>query len=424
MLQSFRFVLKTTSKTLSFSRLNTQTVSFNSKNTLDAFNTLSVKTKFLNGVRLKRPISTSILSVALMVALGFSQSALADDANTQQRVLNIYNWSDYIAPNTIADFEAKTGIKVVYDVFDSNELLESKLMAGNTGFDLVVPTSNFLAKQIEIGVYQPLDKSKLTEYDNLDPKMLELLAKDDPDNTYSLPYMWATSGLGFNKAKMTEIFGENLPTDSWALIFDEENAKKLKSCGITWLNDPTEMFSVALNYLGLDPNSSNPDDYKKASELLAKVRPYVRYLHSSSYISDLANGDVCVSVGYGGDIYQSAARAKEANNGVTIEYSVPKEGTVASFDVFAIPKDAKNIDEAYEFLNYLLEPQVIANISNYVFYANANLKATALMDKALTEDKNIYPPDDVKAKIFSLTVKEPKVERAITRAWTDVLTTK
>lgn len=406
MLQSFRFVIKT--------------AYFNSRSSdKNLMNSTLYSTPFSQS---KRLLSYAMLSASLVIPMTISTSLFAEE--TAQRVLNIYNWSDYIAPDTIANFEKKTGIKVTYDVYDSNELLESKLMAGNTGFDLVVPTSNFLAKQIEIGIYQPLDKSKLQNYDKQDPQMLALLAKDDPDNQHALPYMWASSGLGFNKAKINEIFGDNPPTDSWSLIFDEENAKKLQGCGITWLNDPTEMFSIALNYLGLDPNSESADDYKKAAELLSKVRPYVKYLHSSSYISDLANGDVCVSVGYGGDVYQSAARAREANRGVDVGYSIPKEGTVASFDVFAIPKDAKNVDEAYEFLNYLLEPEVIADISNYVFYANANQAATPLMDKTLTEDKNIYPPDDVKAKIFSLTVKPPKVERAITRAWTDVLTTK
>ncbi|MFC0178908.1 polyamine ABC transporter substrate-binding protein [Thorsellia kenyensis] len=368
-----------------------------------------------------KPISTKFIALSLFSCSALiSQTAFAEDS---PRVLKIYNWSDYIAPNTLANFEKETGIKVTYDVYDSNELLESKLMAGNTGFDLVVPTSNFIAKQIDIGIYQPLDKNKLVNLDKLDPNMMALLAKDDPDNTYAMPYMWAASGIGYNVTKLNEIFKEGIP-DGWSLIFDEANASKLQTCGITWLNAPEDMFSMALTYLGLDPNSENPDDYKKAAEMLAKVRPYVKYIHSSSYISDLANGDVCVSVGYGGDLYQSISRAKEANRGVELNYFIPKEGTLGAFDALVIPKDAQNVDEAYEFLNYLQKPEVIAEISDYVFYANANLDAKPLMNQEIVNNPNIYPPKEILEKIYSLSVKSPKTERTLTRLWTDVITTK
>lgn len=370
--------------------------------------------------RLSRFIVSSTVISSISVLSMFSFFAHAEE----QRTLNLYNWTDYVAPNTIADFEKKTGIKVVYDMFDSNEILESKLMAGNTGFDLVIPTSNFLAKQLEIGLYQPLDRAQLPLWSNFDPEMLALVAKDDPDNQYGFPYLWSSTGIGFNVDKVKAALGDDAPTDSWALIFDKQYAEKLKGCGITWIDDPSEMFAIALNYLGFDPNSTDSDEYVKATELLQSVRQNVRYIHSSSYINDLANGDICVAVGWSGDIYLAANRAKEANNNVNIDYAVPKEGTVASFDMFAIPKDAKNVKEAHEFLNYLLEPQVIADISNYVFYANANLASKPLLDPELTSNPNIYPPLDVQQKMFSLSVKSPKVERNITRAWTTVLTGK
>ena len=339
----------------------------------------------------------------------------------EQKTLHIYNWSDYIAPDTVANFEKETGIKVVYDVFDSNEVLEGKLMAGSTGFDLVVPSASFLERQLTAGVFQPLDKSKLPEWKNLDPELLMLVAKHDPDNKFAMPYMWATTGIGYNVDKVKAVLGENAPVDSWDLILKPENLEKLKSCGVSFLDAPEEVFATVLNYLGKDPNGTKADDYTgPATDLLLKLRPNIRYFHSSQYINDLANGDICVAIGWAGDVWQASNRAKEAKNGVNVSFSIPKEGAMAFFDVFAMPADAKNKDEAYQFLSCLLWPDVVAHISDHVFYANANKAATPLVSAEVRENPGIYPPADVRAKLFTLKVQDPKIDRVRTRAWTKV----
>ncbi len=347
--------------------------------------------------------------------------AVGGTAVAQEKTLHIYNWSDYIAPDTLANFTKETGIKVVYDVFDSNEVLEGKLMAGSTGFDLVVPSASFLERQLGAGVFQPLDKSKLPGWKNLDPELLKLVAQHDPDNKYALPYMWATTGIGYNVDKVKAALGKDAPVNSWDLVLKPENLEKLKSCGVAFLDAPEEIFATVLNYLGKDPNSNKADDYTgPATDLLLKLRPNVRYFHSSQYINDLANGDICVAIGWAGDVWQASNRAKEAKNGVNVSFSIPKEGAMAFFDVFAMPADAQNKDEAYAFLNYLLRPEVIASISNYVFYANANKEATKLVDAQVRDNPGIYPPADVRAKMFTLKVQEPKLDRVRTRAWTRV----
>ncbi len=342
-------------------------------------------------------------------------------ASAEEKTLHVYNWSDYIAPDTLSNFQKETGIKVVYDVFDSNEVLEGKLMAGSTGFDLVVPSASFLERQLAAGVFQPLDKSKLPNYKNLDPELMKLISQHDPDNKFAIPYLWATTGIGFNIDRVKAALGTDAPINSWDLVLKPENLEKLKSCGVAFLDAPEEIFATVLNYQGKDPNSTKADDYSKgATDLLLKLRPSIRYFHSSQYINDLANGDICVAIGWAGDVKQAANRAKEAKNGVNIGYSIPKEGAMAFFDVFAIPVDAKNTDEAYQFLNYIMKPEVIANISNYVFYANGNKASVPLVDEAVRNDPGIFPPDDVRAKLFTLKVQSPQIDRARTRAWTKV----
>ncbi|EHD21958.1 MULTISPECIES: spermidine/putrescine ABC transporter substrate-binding protein PotF [Brenneria] len=342
-------------------------------------------------------------------------------ASAEQKTLHVYNWSDYIAPDTLQNFQQETGTKVVYDVFDSNEVLEGKLMAGSTGFDLVVPSASFLERQLAAGVFQPLDKSRLPNYKNLDPELLKLIAQHDPDNKYALPYLWATTGIGYNVDKVKAALGADAPLDSWDLVLKPENLEKLKSCGVSFLDAPEEIFATVLNYQGKDANSSKAADYNgSATELLLKLRPSIRYFHSSQYINDLANGDICVAIGWAGDVMQAANRAKEAKNGVNVHYSIPKEGALAFFDVFAVPADAKNIDAAYEFLNYLLKPDVIANISNHVYYASANKEAVPLVNEEIRNDPGIYPPADVRAKLFTLKVQSPQIDRTRTRAWTKV----
>ena len=347
--------------------------------------------------------------------MAISAGSLAAD-----KTLHVYNWSDYIAPNTVADFEKQTGIKVVYDVFDSNEVLEGKLMAGSTGYDVVVPSSSFLARQLQSGVFQPLDKSKLPNYKNLDPDLMKKLEQHDPGNKYAIPYLWATTGIGYNVDKVKAVLGKDAPLNSWDLVLKPENLKKLKSCGVSFLEAPEEIFATVLNYLGKDPNSSDAKDYTAATDLLLKLRPSIRYFHSSQYINDLANGNTCVAIGWAGDILQAKKRAVEAKNGVDIAYSIPKEGALAFFDTLAIPKDAKNLDAAYQFLNYLMDPKVMANISNSVYYASGNKASVPFVDEAIRNNPGVYPTPDTMAKLFTLKVQDPKLDRVRTRAWTKV----
>ena len=325
----------------------------------------------------------------IAASLGCTMALSTTTAN--ERTLNIYNWSDYIAEDTIANFEAETGIKVRYDVFDSNEVLEAKLLSGKTGYDIVVPTATFLTKQIQAGVFTELDKSKLPHWKHLDADIMRVVDSYDQGNKHAFPYLWGTTGIGYNPELVAKHLGEDAPANSWALVFDEENISKLSQCGVAFLNAPTEVIPAALNYLGLDPNYTSKKDYTKAEALLMKVRPYVTYFHSSRYISDLANGDICVAIGWSGDVLQASDRAAEADNGVVVEYSIPKEGAGMWFDMLAIPKDAENLDEAYAFLDYLLKPEVMADITNYVAYASANKDSEPMIDEEILSNTGIYP---------------------------------
>ena len=346
-------------------------------------------------------------------------AAVSGAASAQAATVHIYNWSDYIGETTLEEFEKETGIKPVYDVFDSNETLEGKLLAGRTGYDVVVPSNHFLGKQIRAGAFQKLDKSKLPNWENLDPALLKQLEKNDPGNAYAAPYLWGTNGIGYNVEKVTAALGIE-KVDSWAVLFEPENAKKLAGCGIALLDSADEMIPAVLNYLGLDPNSTDPDDYAKAEAKLLEIRPYVRYFHSSKYVSDLANGNICIAAGFSGDVFQAAARADEAGKGIEIAYSIPKEGGNLWFDMLAIPADAQNVDEAHAFINYLLDPQVIATVSDYVGYANPNTKADTLMDQEVRNDPSIYPPQAVLDRLYVNAELPQKIMRLMTRTWTKV----
>ncbi|KEI70962.1 polyamine ABC transporter substrate-binding protein [Endozoicomonas elysicola] len=363
-----------------------------------------------------RHLGKSLITAAIGCAMTLSPAV------AKEKTLNIYNWSDYIAEDTIANFEKETGIKVRYDVFDSNEVLEAKLLSGKTGYDIVVPSSDFMAKQIKAGVFKQLDKTKLSEWKHLDTDLMALLETYDEGNKHSIPYLWGTTGIGYNPGLVKKYLGEEAPIDSWDLVFDEKYISKLNKCGVAFLNAPSEIMPAALRYLGLDPNSVNKGDYKKAEELLMKVRPHVTYFHSSRYISDLANGDICVAIGWSGDVLQASDRADEADNGVVVEYTIPKEGAGMWFDMLAIPKDAENIDEAYAFLNYLLKPEVIAEISNYVAYASPNKSSVALVDEEIRENPGIYPTEEAKENLYVFAVLPPKVDRIINRSFTKVTT--
>ncbi|KRP73415.1 polyamine ABC transporter substrate-binding protein [Pseudomonas paralactis] len=354
----------------------------------------------------------TLLALSLM-------GAMASAAQAADKVLHVYNWSDYIAPDTIANFEKESGIKVVYDVFDSNETLEAKLLAGKSGYDIVVPSNSFLAKQIKAGVYQELDKSKLSNYDNLNKSLLKAVSVSDPDNKHAFPYMWGSMGIGYNPEKVKAALGVD-KIDSWDVLMKPENIAKLKSCGVSFLDSPTEMLPVALHYLGLPTDTQKKADLKQAEDLFMKIRPSIGYFHSSKYISDLANGNICVAVGYSGDIEQAKTRAAEAGGKVKIAYDIPKEGAGSFFDMVAIPKDAENVEAAYAFMNYLLKPDVMAAITNSVRFPNGNEKATALVDKDITSDPGIYPSAEVQSKLYAIADMPAATQREMTRSWTKI----
>ena len=341
----------------------------------------------------------------------------------EEKVLNFYNWSDYIAEDTIPNFTKETGIKVTYDVFDENETLETKLMAGHSGYDLVVPSSHFIGRQITAGLFLPLDKSKLTNYGNLDPDLMKIVSEADPGNQYAIPWLWGTTGIGYNVDKVKAALGPNAPVDSLDLVFQPKYMSKLK-CGVSMLDSPTEIFPIVLKYLGEDPNSTDPAVIQKAKDQLQKVRPYITYFHSSQYINDLANGDICVAIGWSGDVFMAASRANDAKNKVHIEYSIPKEGAPIWFDMLAIPKDAKHPENALTFMNYYLRPEVVAKVTEFVSYANANKASTPLVSKEILDNPSIYPTPEVRKKLFPLKVLPPDADRVYTRLWTELKTGK
>ncbi|MDT3707301.1 MAG: polyamine ABC transporter substrate-binding protein [Thiobacillus sp.] len=350
----------------------------------------------------------------IMVALGALM--LAAPALAQENVVNVYNWSDYIAEDTIAKFEAETGIKVNYDVFDSNEMVEAKLLAGNSGYDVVVPSGFFLERQVAAGLFQKLDKSKLPNLANMDPAIMAETAAHDPGNEHSVDYMWGTTAIGYNVAKLKERLGDQ-PVDSWDVIFKPELVSKAADCGVTLLDAPAEVVATALNYLGLDPNSESKEDLQKAKDLLLSIRPYVRYFNSSQYIDDLGNGEVCLSIGYSGDVFIAQAAAEEAGQGVEVSYVIPKEGALKWFDLFAIPADAPHPDNAHKFIDFMLRPDIAAANSNYVFYASGNQAALELIDPEVKEDPAIYPPAEVLAELFPLKAHSPDYDEVLTETW-------
>ncbi len=364
-------------------------------------------------------MSARLAVLVCAAAFLMSGTALAQE----QKLLNIYNWSDYIADDTVANFEKATGIKANYDVYDSNEVLEAKLLAGHSGYDLVVPSAvPYLARQASSGVYRKLDKTALKNYGNLDPQILGAAANADPGNQYGVPYMWGTTGFGYNVAKVKAALGDHAPTDSSALLFDPANAKKLAACGISLLDSAQELFPAALAYLGRDPLSRDPADLDRAAAVIQAIRPSIRKFHSSEYINDLANGDLCLAWGYSGDVVQARSRAQDAKNGIDIAYTIPKEGAMIWIDMMAIPADAPHPGNALQFIDYILRPDVVAAISNAVAYANPNQAATKLVDPSLTGDPNVYPPQNVRARLFFDKPVTPDYERLRTRAWTRIKT--
>ena len=331
-------------------------------------------------------------------------------------MLNLYIWADYLAPDTLSNFEKQTGIKVNVAFYDSNEQLETKLLAGQSGYDVVVPSASFFERQIKAGVYLTLDKSRLPNLVNADPTLLSRVAANDPGNDHGVIYMWGTIGLGINE-KMIRALAPDAPLNSWRLVFDPAFAARVGKCGINFLDSPAEMMRVVYSYLGKDPNSADPADLAAAEKVLAGIRPYIRNISTADYIEALANGDLCVAVGYNGDLLQSRDRAREAGRGIEIRYETPVEGTILWFDNLAIPKDAPHPDSAYAFINYILSPQVAADISNFKRFANANAASAQFLHQDVRSDPGIYPTPQVLARLKVQTADAPDQARAQTRAW-------
>ena len=346
-------------------------------------------------------------------------AALFAGAATAEEV-RVYNWSDYIDEELLAKFEAETGIKLIYDVFDSNEVLETKLLAGGSGYDVVVPTGTFLQRQIQAGAFQKLDMAQLPNIGNMWDVVAKRTAQYDPGNEYSINYMWGTTGLGVNLGKVKEALGEDAPIDSWDLVFKPENMEKLAGCGVHFLDAPSEMIPAALKYIGEDPNSHDPDVIAKAEAVYMAIRPYIQKFNSSEYINALANGDICVAVGWSGDVLQARDRAAEADNGVEVAYNAPKEGAQMWFDQMAIPVDAPNAHGAHVFLNFIMDANNMAAASNYVYYANGNKASQEFLAEDVIGDPAIYPSPAALDNLFTTTPYDAKVQRVVTRMWTKI----
>jgi putrescine transport system substrate-binding protein len=339
----------------------------------------------------------------------------------KQRVVNYYNWSDYQDPTVLDEFTKETGIKVRYDTFDSNDTLEAKLLAGGSGYDVVVPTAYFLSRQITAGIFQPLDKTKLPNLAYIWPDIARQLAFYDPGNRYAVDYMWGTTGIGYIVKDVKQILGPDAVIDSWDYVFNPDKLAKFKDCGIHFLDSSDDVMSAGLHYLQLDPNTSDPADLEKVTALLLKVRPYVRKFHSSEYLNALATGEICFVIGFSGDVKQAQTRAAQAKGGIELGYSIPKEGAQLWFDTLAIPKDAPDPEEAHELIDYLLKPEVAAKNTNYVSYANGDVPSQ-LIDKAILDDRTIYPDAATMANFYTIIAHDQKTQRLINRLWTRIKT--
>lgn len=352
--------------------------------------------------------------------LGSALVVMLSSVTAQERVVNVYNWAEYTAPDTISGFENATGIKVRYDVYDSNDTLQAKLLTGKSGYDIVVPSTHYAARQLEGGLFQKLDKSKIPNLKNLDPVIMALVAEVDPGNQYLVPWGYGTNGMGYNVTRVKEIMGDDAPLNKWDMLFKPENAEQLKGCGISVLDEAAQVFPAALHYLGKDPNSSNPDDYKQALDLLKTIRPYIRQFSSSGYIDELAVGDLCMVYGFSGDVMIAGHRAAEAGKDYRIAYYIPDGGAPVWFDTMAIPKGAEHVDEAYAFINYIETPEVHAAITNTMFYPNANKEARKYVTPAVANDPMIYPSPEVSATLFVIKPQPLPIQRLQTRMWAEL----
>jgi len=367
------------------------------------------------------PISSRALAVSalalLLAACGGKKSETATAPAAEEPVVNVYNWSDYIDTTVIEDFTKETGIKVNYDVFDSNELLQTKLLSGKSGYDVVVPSGSFLEKQIQAGVFQKLDKSKLANLANIDPAIQTATAKHDAGNEHAVAYFWGTSGVGYNIDKVKAAM-PNAPVDSFAMFYDPKVIANFKKCGVTMLDAPDEVVATVLLYLGREPMSEKAEDLAAAEKVLLSIRPFVREIKSSGYLDDLANGEICLALGWSGDVGQGKSRAEEAGKGVKLQYNIPKEGAIQFFDMLAVPADAPHVGNAHKFINYLLSKDVAIKNTNFVRYASPNAAARDGIDPAITGDANIYPTPEVAAKLSPNLARSQEFTRELTRVWT------
>jgi putrescine transport system substrate-binding protein len=367
------------------------------------------------------PMRRSI-PIAIVLAAGLAALGLAGAQGQAQRVVNVFNWSDYIDPQVLKDFTRDTGINVRYDTFDSNEVVEARLLAGRSGYDVVVPTANFLERQIQAGLFQPLDKGRIPNLKHVWPEIAERLAPYDPGNRFAVNYMWGTVGIGYNVGQAKQRLKPGETIDSWDWVFKPENLARFRDCGVDLLDSSEDILAAALKYLGLDPNTRDAKDLEKAADLVAAVRPNVRKFHSSEYLNALATGEICFVVGFSGDIKQAQKRAAEAKGGIEINYVIPKEGAQMWFDNLSIPKDAKNVDEAHAFIDYLMRPDVAAKNTNFVGYANGNLASKELIDEAVLKDPTVYPDDATMKTLYILRAKDQRTQRTVNRLWTRVKT--
>ena len=360
-----------------------------------------------------------VIAAAVVIFLNFDSSNIKTSQLSEAGgELKIYNWSDYIAEDTISNFEAETGIIVTYDMYDSNEVLEAKMLAGSSGYDLVVPTADFLARGREAGAYQDMDLSRIQNASNQDPEIQAQADRMVGSNSAGLVYMWGSTGIAYNEDMVAERLGDNAPTDSWSLILDPANAAKLEDCGIAILDAPTDVLPNVMTYLGHPGTSMEKSHFEAAGDALSAIRPYLRYINSSQSINDIANGDICAAIMWSGDAFQAAYRAEEAENGHVIDYYIPNEGTNLWFDVMAIPADAKNVDNAYKFVDYMMRADVAAANVNYVWYASGNEAARPDIDPEILSHPGIYPTEKAKEKLFVTPVYDAQTDRIVTRVWT------
>ena len=370
-----------------------------------------------SGRHLRHAIAGAALLAVTSLSASFATPALAADTE-----LNVYNWSDYIAKDTIPNFEKETSIHVKYDNYDSDDTLQAKLLAGSSGYDIVVPTSNYMAKQIQAGVYQKLDKSKLPNLANLDPTLMKMISDADPGNQYGVPWAYGTDGIGYNVEAVKKALGDSAPVDSWALVFDPANLSKLKGCGVSFLDQPVDVFAAVLQYMKKDPNSTNPADYQAAFQVLKQVRPYITQFNSSGYINDLANNDICVAVAWSGDVGIARRRTMEAKRSYEVKFSNVKEGGLLWFDVMVIPKDAPHPEAAMKWINYIEDPKVNAAITNEVFYPTANHAARQFVTPAVANDQTVYPTEDVLKKMTLMRPMPTDILRLENRLWAQLKT--